>query len=188
MLCRAAQVTHWGRWIRCSLGNNRRPLVCPISVLLHVLCQVRLLSVTLATVGTDVRLQVLGLLVLGDMLEQRYLVVEALVAGVALVRLVSLVAARVGLQVGQLGEGLRATWEKKQSDTYKEKSRLISRINQMKKGTWMATLVRLVPCVSPDVLLKVGELGELSLADLATVRLDPEMDAHVLRKVGAVGE
>ena len=52
----------------------------------------------------------------------------------------------------------------------------------------MATLVRLVPCVSPDVLLKVGELGELSLADLATVRLDPEMDAHVLRKVGAVGE
>ena len=42
--------------------------------------------------------------------------------------------------------------------------------------------------MSPDVLLKVGELGELSLADLATVRLDPEMDAHVLRKVGAVGE
>ena len=38
------------------------------------------------------------------------------------------------------------------------------------------------------MLLKVGELGELSLADLATVRLDPEMDAHVLRKVGAVGE
>ena len=57
------------------------------------------------------RLQVLGLLVLGDMLEQRYLVVEALVAGVALVGLVSLVAARVGLQVGQLGEGLRATWK-----------------------------------------------------------------------------
>ena len=111
VLRRAAQVTHWGRWIRSSLGNNRRPLVCPISVLLHVLCQVRLLSVTLATVGTDVRLQVLGLLVLGDMLEQRYLVVEALVAGVALVGLVSLVAARVGLQVGQLGEGLRATWK-----------------------------------------------------------------------------
>ena len=40
----------------------------------------------------------------------------------------------------------------------------------------------------PDVLLKVGELGELSLADLATVRLDPAMDPRVLRQVGAVGE
>ena len=106
----ASQVTHWGRWIRCSLSHNRRPLVCPISVLLHVFCQVRLLGVTLATVGTDVCLQVLRLLVLGDVLKQRDLVVEALVAGVALVRLVSLVAARVGLQVRQLGEGLRATW------------------------------------------------------------------------------
>ena len=38
------------------------------------------------------------------------------------------------------------------------------------------------------MLLKVGELGELSLADLATVRLDPEMDSRVLREVGAVGE
>ena len=80
-------------------------------MLLHVLRQVGLLSVTLATVGADVRLQVLRLLVLGDVLEQGDLVVEALVAGVALVRLVSLVAPRVGLQVGQLGEGLRATWQ-----------------------------------------------------------------------------
>ena len=40
----------------------------------------------------------------------------------------------------------------------------------------------------PDVLLKVGELGELALADLATVRLDPEVDPHVLGKVRAVGE
>ena len=116
----ASQVTHWGRWIRCSLGHNRRPLVCPISVLLHVFRQVRLLSVTLATVGTDVRLQVLGLLVLGDVLKQGYLVVEALVAGVALVRLVSLVASRVGLQVRQLGERLRASWEKKQSETVRK--------------------------------------------------------------------
>ena len=50
---------------------------------------------------------------LGDVLKQRDLVVEALVAGVALVRLVSLVASRVGLQVGQLGESLCATWGKK---------------------------------------------------------------------------
>ena len=110
VLGRATQVTHWGGWIRCALGHNRRPLVSPVSVLLHVLRQVRFLSVTLATVGTDVCLQVLRLLVLGDVLKQRDLVVEALVAGVALVRLVSLVAARVGLQVRQLGEGLRATW------------------------------------------------------------------------------
>ena len=49
---------------------------------------------------------------LGDVLEEGDLIVEALVAGVALVRLVSLVAARVGLQVGQLGEGLGAPWGK----------------------------------------------------------------------------
>ena len=54
--------------------------------------------------------------------------------------------------------------------------------------TWYPALVRLVPCVRPDVLLEVGELGELALADLATVRLDPEVDPHVLGKVGAVGE
>ena len=54
--------------------------------------------------------------------------------------------------------------------------------------TWNPALVRLVPCVRPDVLLKVGELGELALADLATVRLDPEGDPRVLRQVGAVGE
>ena len=40
----------------------------------------------------------------------------------------------------------------------------------------------------PDVLLKVGELGELALTDLTTVRLDPQVDSHVLRKIGAVGE
>ena len=111
VLCGAAKVAHWCCRVRCSLGHNWWPLVRPVRVLLHVLCQVGLLSVTLATVGTDVRLQVLRLLVLGDVLEQGDLVVEALVAGVALVRLVSLVAPRVGLQVGQLGERLGATWQ-----------------------------------------------------------------------------
>ena len=38
---------------------------------------------------------------------------EALVAGVALVGLVSLVTPGVGLQVGQLGEGLAAAWKRK---------------------------------------------------------------------------
>ena len=51
--------------------------------------------------------------VLGDVLQKSGLVREALVAGVALVRLVALVAPRVGLQVGQLGERLRATWRQK---------------------------------------------------------------------------
>ena len=57
-----------------------------------------------------------------------------------------------------------------------------------KMSTWNSALVRFVPGVSPDVLLQVGELGELALADLATVRLDPQVDSHVLRKIRAVGE
>ena len=39
-----------------------------------------------------------------------------------------------------------------------------------------------------DVLLEVGQLGELSLADLTPVRLDTQVDPGVLREVGAVGE
>ena len=54
-------------------------------------------------------LYVLGLLVLGDVVEERLLVSETLVAGVTFVWLVRLVTPGVGLQVGQLGEGLRAT-------------------------------------------------------------------------------
>ena len=50
---------------------------------------------------------------LGDVLQQGGLVCEALVAGVALVRLVTLMASRMRLQVRQLRERLRATWGKK---------------------------------------------------------------------------
>ena len=39
-----------------------------------------------------------------------------------------------------------------------------------------------------DVLLEVGQLGELPLTDLAPVGLDAQVDPHVLREVGAVGE
>ena len=39
-----------------------------------------------------------------------------------------------------------------------------------------------------DVLLEVGQLGELALADLTPVRLDTQVDPRVLREVGAVGE
>ena len=40
-------------------GDDGRSLVRPVRVLLHVLCKVGLLCVALATVGTDVRIQVL---------------------------------------------------------------------------------------------------------------------------------
>ena len=54
--------------------------------------------------------------------------------------------------------------------------------------TGMATLVGLVSSVGSDVLLEVGQLGELALADLTPVRLDAQVDPRVLREVGAVGE
>jgi hypothetical protein len=66
----------------------------------------------------------------------------------------------VELEVVQLGEGLGAVW--------------------------MATLVGLVPGVSFDVLLQVGQLGELPLTDFAVVRLGAEVNTHVFRQVGAV--
>ena len=53
-------------------------------------------------------LDVLRLLMLGDVFQQSWLICEALVAGVALVWLVSLMTPRMRLQVGQLGEGLGA--------------------------------------------------------------------------------
>ena len=40
----------------------------------------------------------------------------------------------------------------------------------------------------PDVLLKMRELGELALANLASVRFDAKVDSHVLGEVGAVGK
>ena len=52
----------------------------------------------------------LRLLVLGYVVEQRLLVSETLIAGVTLVGFVSLMTPGVRLQVGQLGEGLGATW------------------------------------------------------------------------------
>ena len=57
-------------------------------------------------------LHMFGVAMLGDVLQQCWLVCEALVTGVALVRLVTLMASRMRLQVRQLGERLRATWGK----------------------------------------------------------------------------
>ena len=50
---------------------------------------------------------------LGNMFQESGLVSKALVAGLTFVRLVSLMTAGVGLQVGQLGEGLGAAWNRK---------------------------------------------------------------------------
>lgn len=72
-------------------ADDRRSLVCTLRMFLHVLSEVRLLSVALAAVLTDVSLEMLALLVLGDVLQQTGLVREALIAGVALVRFVGLV-------------------------------------------------------------------------------------------------
>ena len=47
------------------------------------------------------------------MVKQRLLVSKTLIAGVTLLGLVSLMTAGVGLQVGQLGEGLGAAWNRK---------------------------------------------------------------------------
>lgn len=77
-------------------------LVGPLGVLLHVLLQVGLLRVALPAVLADVRLQVFALLVLRDVLEEGGLVTEALVARVALVRLVGLMAPGVRLEVTEL--------------------------------------------------------------------------------------
>ena len=55
-------------------------------------------------------LHVFRVAMLWDVLQQGRLVREALVAGVALVWLVTLMASRVRLQVRQLRERLRATW------------------------------------------------------------------------------
>ena len=77
-----------------------------------MLGQVGLLGVALPAVRADVGLQMLRVLVLGDVLQQGCLVVEAFVAGVTLVGLVCLVTSGVRLQVRQLGEGLRTTYNK----------------------------------------------------------------------------
>jgi len=108
-------------------ADDRRPLVRPLRVFLHVLRQISLLRVALTAVLADVRLEVFRLLVLRYVLQQARLIREALVAGVTLVRLVGLVASGMALQVAQLAERLRAAR--------------------------MPALVRLVAGVRADVLL-----------------------------------
>lgn len=67
--CEAAQSSHGRGWVGCTCSHDGRPLVRPVRVLLHVLSQISLLRVALPTVRTNMCLQMLRLLVLGDMVE-----------------------------------------------------------------------------------------------------------------------
>lgn len=102
------------------------------------------------------------ILVLGNVFQQTGLVGEALVATVAFEWFVGLMRPGVGLQVGQLRECLGAVGH--------------------------SALVRLVPRMCAQVLLKMRQLSELALTQVAAVRLDAQVDARVLRQVGRVGE
>ena len=96
---------------------------------LHVFGQVRLLRVRFTAIVANVRLEMLGFFVLGYVLEQCRLILEALVAGIAFVRFIRLVRSLMRLEVTQLAEGLGAVR--------------------------MAASVRFVPRVRSHVLLKV---------------------------------
>jgi len=64
-------------------------------------------------------------------------------------------------------------------------------IGELREGLGAAgvpALVRFVTRVRADVLLQVRQLRELALADLAAVRLDPQVDPRVLRQVRGVGK
>ena len=52
----------------------------------------------------------------------------------------------------------------------------------------MPAFIRFVSGMCSDVLLKVGELGKLSLADLASIGFNTKMNSRVLGEIGAVGE
>lgn len=131
-------------------------------MLCHVPRQVSLLRVGLTADVADLRLEMFRRRVTRDVLLEPCLVREALVAGVAAVRPVGHVAARVALQVGELRERLRAAV--------------------------VSTPVRLLARVRANVLLEVAELREPAVAELAPVRFDAEVDARVLRQVRRVGE
>lgn len=151
------------RWhMLLQIGGRRRVSLLLFlglfSMFLQMLLQIGLLRVGLAAQLANVRLQMLRVLVLGYVFEQRYLIAEALVARVAFERFVRLMAARMRLQIRQLREGLGAPC--------------------------MPTFVRFVARVRTYMLLQVRELRKLALANLAAVRFDAEMDARMLRQVG----
>lgn len=80
---------------------------------------------------------------------------------------------RVRLQIAQLGEGLLAT--RMSTPSIRRNGKTPST-----NSHYYYSLVRLVARVGTNVLLQVTELGELPLADFATVRFDAQMDPGVL--------
>lgn len=122
-----------------------------------MLREICFLSVRFATVLTDVRLEMLRFFVLRDVLEQSSFVSEALVACVTLIWFISCMAPGVRLKVGELRKCL---------DT-----------------SHIAALVRLVTRVRSDMLLQVRKLGELALANFATIWFDSQVYSCMLRQV-----
>uniref|UniRef100_A0A182J4J8 Uncharacterized protein n=1 Tax=Anopheles atroparvus TaxID=41427 RepID=A0A182J4J8_ANOAO len=68
------------------------------------------------------------------------------------------------------------------------RERRVRELRERLQAARVATFVRLVAGVRPNVLLQVRQLRELALADLAPVRLDAEVDARMLRQIARVGE
>lgn len=100
--------------------------------------------------------------VLWNMVKKAGFVGEALVATITFVRLVGLVGSGMRLKVGELREGFRTVR--------------------------VATFVRLIARVRPNVLLQMRQLCEFALTDFASIRLDAQVNPRVLRQVGGVGE
>lgn len=144
-------------------------------------------------------LDVLRFFVLGNMFQESSFISETFVATLTFVWFVRLMTSTVGLKVGELGEGLGATCNSKNNDKNSQQPNLLLLDYLLCSQTfcthlslvlltWYSALVWLVSCVGSDVLLKMRELGELALANLASVGLDTKMDPRVLREVGAVGK
>ena len=83
----------------------------------------RYLSVALATVRTNVCLDVLRFFVLGNMFQESSFISETFVATLTFVWFVRLMTSTVGLKVGELGEGLGATCNSK-SNVRRERERV----------------------------------------------------------------
>ena len=123
-----------------------------------MLGQVCLLSVRLSAELTDVSLEVLGLLVFGNVFKKGCFVGETFVTTVTFEGLVSLMTSRVGLEVRQLRECFVTSL--------------------------MPTLVGFVSSVSSNMLLEMRKLSKLPHADLAFIRLDAQVDPSMLRQIG----
>ena len=145
-----------------SRSSQKSSLLHSICMFSHVLCQVRLLSVTLSTIFADVSLEMLGFLVFRDVFQERSFVSETFVTTVTFEWFVRLMTARVGLKVRQLRECFVASL--------------------------VTTFVRFVPGMSSNVLLKVRQLSKLPHADLTLVWFDTQVDPRMLRQVWRVGE